>query len=309
MNFLFRTIALRNVFLSSIPAPVRYMLVSTAAFAAMNALVKALPHLPAMELVMFRCGISLCLCLLWLQRERADWRGVNRKLLWARGLFGTTALFTFFITLKTMPLGSAVTIQYLSPVFTAIIGIFWLGERVRAVQWLFFVLSFSGVLLIKGFDVRIKTIPLLIGIASAVASGMAYNVVRTLRRSEHPVVVVLHFQIFGFLCGAAYCLFHWVTPSLSDVLLLLLIGIFTQIGQVNLTKALQGDKVANVSVYNYLGILYALFFGWLFFEEQYTLPALAGVGMVLVGVLLNYLYQTRQLKNHTPESHLTAFDD
>lgn len=85
-----------------------------------------------MEVVFVRCFVSMLLCFTIVFRDKLDWKGSNRKLLLARGMFGTTALYTFFITLREMPLGTAVTIQYLSPVFTTIIAIFLLKEKVKS---------------------------------------------------------------------------------------------------------------------------------------------------------------------------------
>ncbi|MBL7777948.1 MAG: DMT family transporter [Chitinophagales bacterium] len=295
--------------ISGIPIPVRHILISTLSFAIMNVLLKKVTHLPAMEIVMFRCGVSMLLCFAALSNTGVSWIGNNRLLLLARGVFGTTALFTFFYTLDKMPLGSAVTIQYLSPIFTTVIAIFWLQEKVKSIQWLFFAISFLGVVVIKGFDSRIPTTALLVGIASAFASGMAYNVVRTLRGKENTMVVVLHFQLVGFVLGMLFTVFNWRTPTLIDLVYLFFIGVTTQIGQVNLTKALQGEKMANVSVYNYLGVLYAVLFGWLFFDESYSAMALSGIILVLSGVLLNYFYQQWQLRKLVPEETLSGVEE
>jgi drug/metabolite transporter (DMT)-like permease len=87
------------------------MLASTFFFSLMNVCIKQVGHIPEMEVVFFRCFVSLILCLAIVFRDKLDWKGSNRKLLLARGIFGTTALYTFFITLREMPLGTAVTIQ------------------------------------------------------------------------------------------------------------------------------------------------------------------------------------------------------
>ncbi|MCW5907048.1 MAG: DMT family transporter [Chitinophagales bacterium] len=263
---------------------------STFFFALMNVFIKKVGHIPAMEIVFFRCFVSLLLCVALLYKQGVGWRGSNRKLLLARGIFGTIALYTFFITLREMPLGTAVTIQYLSPVFTTIIAIFLLKEYVHNLQWLFFLLSFSGIVFIKGFDSRVSILMLGIGIVSAIASAFAYNMVRSLKEKEHAVVVVLHFQLIGTIAGLFFSIFNWKMPVGWDWFYLLLIGVFTQLGQINLTKALQMEKIANVSILNYLGVVYALLFGYMFFDEHYEPVALVGIALVLCGVVLNYFY-------------------
>jgi drug/metabolite transporter (DMT)-like permease len=273
---------------------VRAMLFSTLAFSLANVLIKKVGHLPAMEIVMFRCLVGVGFCFYGLRKANADWRGSNRKSLLLRGLFGTTALYFFFITLQNIPLASAMTIQYLSPIFTTIIAIFLLKEKVKALQWVFYAIAFSGVLFIERFDARISLFFLVIGIVSAFCSGVAYNLVRSLREREHPLTVVLHFQIVGLIAGFLFTLFEWETPTGLDWLYLFLIGLFSQLGQIFLTKALQKEKAASVAIVNYSGLIYGLFFGWLVFGEVQGFESLTGMILVVCGVVLSVVYSRRQ---------------
>jgi drug/metabolite transporter (DMT)-like permease len=284
------------------------MLLSTLSFAAMNICIKKLDAVPDMEQVFFRCFVSMLLCLYLIQRQKLDWKGSNRALLIARGTFGTIAVYTFFVTLHHLPLGTAVTIQYLSPIFTTVIAIFLLRESVKPLQWLFFILSFAGVLVIKGFDSRVSLLMLAIGIVSALASGFAYNMVRSLKEKEPTMVVVLHFQIIGAITGLAFTFFNWRTPRGAEWFYLIMIGVLTQIGQVNLTKALQLEKIAHVSIFNYLGIIYALIFGFTFFGERYDWFSMLGIILVIAGVLFNFFYQKRASKL-VIEEELTSVEE
>jgi drug/metabolite transporter (DMT)-like permease len=270
------------------------MLLATFAFAVMNVFVKEVNRIPAMEIVFFRCLISGLICGVEVARRRMDWQGNNHTLLIARGTFGTLALFAFFITLQRMPLATAVTIQYLSPIFTALIGVFVLREHVQPRQWLFYGLAFTGVFVLKGFDSRVSTRYLLIGIFSAICSGMAYNLVRRLREREEPIVVVLHFQLVGIAAGLIACMFSWETPSAREWFYLLMCGVLTQIGQVCLTKSLQAERVATVAVLNYIGLVYALVFGVTIFSERYTAQTVLGISLIVAGVLLAVLYGKRK---------------
>jgi drug/metabolite transporter (DMT)-like permease len=193
-----------------------------------------------------------------------------------------------------MPLAPAVTIQYTSPIFTALIAILILKERVRPAQYLFFILSFLGVILIKGFDSHINVWYLLLGLFSALSSAIAYNLVRSLKEKEHPIVVVLHFQLVGTIIGFIGCFFDWKMPQGMDWVYLFLTGILTQLGQTNLTKALQTERVAITSSLNYLGILYAIIFGVLFFNESYTITIITGIALVVAGVVLNIIFGRKE---------------
>lgn len=279
------------------------MFLSTLAFALANVFVKQVSHLPAMEIVFFRCVIASVFCFIGLRRAGADWIGSNRVMLLMRGIIGTTALFLFFVTVQNIPLASAMTIQYLSPIFTTVIAIFWLGEKVKRLQWLFYSMAFAGVLLIEQFDPRISLFYLIIGILSAAGSGMAYNLVRSLKGKEHPLTVVLHFQLVGVLAGFISLFFQWRMPTGWDWLWLLFIGIFSQLGQIFLTNALQKEAVAGVAIVNYTGLIYAISIGWIVFGEAQTLNSIAGMSLVVLGVLLSVLYgrKDRLALNNDPK--------
>jgi drug/metabolite transporter (DMT)-like permease len=281
------------------------MLLATFAFAVMNVFVKQLNHIPAMEIVFFRCLVSAAICFVGISRAGADWKGNNNALLIARGSFGTLALFTFFVTVQNIPLATAVTIAYLSPIFTTLIGVFLLGEHVRKLQWLFYAIAFAGVLVIKGLDAAVPTAFLITGVVSAICAAVAYNLVRRLKEQEHPLVVVLHFQLVGVIAGFVFTLLQWVAPANAwEWFCLLMCGLLTQVGQTCLTKALQSERLAQVSILNYTGLIYALAFGVFIFGEVYTTQTILGIGLVIAGVLLSVLYNERRPLEVIEESEL-----
>jgi drug/metabolite transporter (DMT)-like permease len=265
-----------------------YMLGSTLAFALMQICVKYLPHIPAHELILFRSIVSIVLSVAMLQKLGVPLLGNNKKVLLMRGIFGTTALLLFFYTLQNIPLASAVTLQYLSPIFTALFAAIFLKEKMQIKQWLYFGVSFAGVALIKGFDERISVIFMLTGICSAMFSGMAYTCIRQLKDTEHPVVVVLYFPLVAIPIMSVLSYLNWVTPQGTDWLYLLLMGLFTQIAQILMTKGIQSGVANKMISLKYVGTIYALAIGYLLFGESYGIMSLLGIAMVIAGVILNF---------------------
>jgi drug/metabolite transporter (DMT)-like permease len=281
-----------------------FMLISTAAFSLMQLCVKFLNHLPTHELILFRSAISLVLSLGYLIPKGINPLGNNRKFLLLRGVFGVTALSLFFITLQKLPLASAVTVQYLSPVFTAIIAIFMLGEKIKKIQWLFFGLAFLGVALLKGFDERIPMLYLGLGVLSAFFAGAAYNCIRMVKDTDHPLVVVFYFPMVATPIMLVLSYFEWITPIGWEWAWILLLGIFTQIGQVFMTKALQAEKANLVASLKYLGSVYALGFGYFIFGETYDWISIVGILLILSGVVLNVLTKNwGKEKPHPPKAN------
>lgn len=254
----------------------------------MNIFVKKLGHFPSQQAVFFRVGIALVFMLGLLRARGIPLKGHKPALLIGRGIAGTMALYLYFLSLQYMPLATAVTFQYLSPIFTSVLAIFLLSESMRPIQWIFYGLSFTGVLLIKGNDARIETLPLVIAITSAFFSALAYNLVRMGKGSDHPLVIVTWFMGVSTILTAPFCIHTWVAPSAIDMVYAIAMSAFSLVGQFFLTKALQSNANANiVSSLNYLGILYALAFGWFLFGESYDLTVVMGMIFVVAGVAAN----------------------
>ena len=271
------------------------MLISVGCFAAVNLMVKFLPHLPATELVLFRSLITFLLSYTLLKRKKVNPWGRNKKWLLIRGIAGTTALTMFFYTIQKMPLSAAVTIQYLSPFFTAFIAGLLLGERTRWVQWLFFVISFIGIVVVKGSSAQIPPVLLALGVISSMFSGLAYNSIRKLK-NEEPLVVVMYFPLVAFPIMVVFSFFNWVMPQGMDWMLLIGIGLMTQFAQLYMTKSYQLSEVNTVAPLKYIGVLFALTWDILLFDFIPNVQMYVGILLVIGGVVLNlrFKYQLKQ---------------
>jgi drug/metabolite transporter (DMT)-like permease len=111
-----------------------------------------------------------------------------------------------------MPLASASTIQYLSPVFTVMIATQLNNQKVKRIQWLFFLIGLVGAVLIKGFDPRVKVEWLLVGITSALFAGLAYNSIIKSKGTDHPMTIVMYNPLVAIPIVSIWCYFDWVTP-------------------------------------------------------------------------------------------------
>ncbi|MFY0651876.1 MAG: DMT family transporter [Cyclobacteriaceae bacterium] len=266
-----------------------YMLISAFIFTLMQVCVKYIPQIPPIEIIFFRSIFSLIASVSVLKAVGVSIWGNNKKVLMLRGVSGAIALTTFFILLHQIPLAAASTLQHLSPIFSSIMGIYLLREKVKPYQFLFFFISFCGILVIQGFDARVSVGQALLGIGSAFCTGLAYIFVRKLKNTEHPLVIIFYFPLVTLPLSGLYCLFDWVTPRGWDWLVLLAIGICTQVAQYFMTKSYQTEEIAKVSIINYMGIIYSLAFGFFIFGEYFNFLTYIGMLLVLLGVILNLI--------------------
>jgi drug/metabolite transporter (DMT)-like permease len=96
---------------------VQYMIQATVYYAGMNLCIKYLNHIPAHQIIFIRSVVTFCITFYLIKKQNLNLWGNNKGWLVLRGVAGFAGLFCYVITVQHMPLASAVTIQYLSPVF------------------------------------------------------------------------------------------------------------------------------------------------------------------------------------------------
>ncbi len=271
------------------------MLISTMSFSLMNAIVKYLVHLPAYELVFFRSLGTLLFSTSFLVYHKIPILGNKRKLLLSRAIFGVISMTLFFMSLKYLTMGTAVSLRYIAPIFAAIFAIFMLREKVKLVQWLFFAIAFGGVLVLKGLDKEINTFGLGLIIGAAFFSGLVFVTITKIGKQDHPVVVVNYFMCIATLVGGFLMLFNFVTPKGIEWLLLMLLGVFGYFGQLYMTKAFQSASTNQVAPFKYIEVVFTVTIGFFWFQESYSLWSLLGILMIIGGLVLNALYKRGSL--------------
>ena len=277
-----------------------YMAVATFLFALMTMFVKLVPNIPSLEIIFFRAVISVVICWWGIKRARVPMFGNNKPMLVMRGIAGVIALTLNFYMVHEIPLATASTLTYLAPISTTLIGIWFVKEKVAPLQFLFFGVSFAGTLVIEGFDARVSLFHLGVGIVTSLFMGIAYNCVRKLSTTEHPLVIIFYFPFVCLPITGLWCLLFWVQPEGWQWFHLLMVGITSQIAQYYMTRAYQLAEISTVSIVNYTGIIYAIILGYLMFGEGFNIMTYAGMGLVIAGVILNVAWKQRQKRNPDP---------
>jgi drug/metabolite transporter (DMT)-like permease len=272
---------------------VRHMLVGAFWFSVMSVLVKlAGRRLPSMEIVFFRGLLTLAMSYAIVKRARIERvLGVNRRLLLQRGILGAAALACFLFSLTHLPLAEATLIQYMNPVFAILVAHWWFGERMVRGEWFALVASLIGVVLITrpaflfgGAASGIHPGHALIALMGGAFSGSAYATIRQMPK-ERPEVVVLYLPLMSVPMSLPFIASNWHAPTWDEWLLLIGIGIATQLAQTSMTKGLQVEKTARATMVGYVQIIFAGAWGALLFKEAITLWTITGALIVLAGML------------------------
>lgn len=255
--------------------------------------VKILSHFPVEQVVFVRALGILIFSLPLMSYMKIPPLGVDRKNLFLRGALGTVAIFCYFTTLQSLPLPTAVVLAQLAPFFAVFFAGFLLQERSSIVVYILFLLALFGVYLIKGPSLEVSLVYVL-GVVGAAFAALAYNFVRSLRETDHPLVVLSWFQ-FVLLPVASMALIvrGGVYPKASDVQPIILIALFSFLAQVCLTLAYQKAVMSKSSSVNFLSIPLSVVVAFFFFDEELSRLQFIGVGIVFTAVVLNTVFRAK----------------
>jgi drug/metabolite transporter (DMT)-like permease len=280
--------------------PVLAMVASALSFSLMGVCVKQVgSRIPAAEVVLVRALVSVVLSWLLVRRAGISPWGQRRGLLVLRGAIGSVALLCVYIALTELPLASATVLQYLYPTFTALLAWLVLGEPIGRRVLLAVLVGWTGVLLVArpgqllgaaGSLAGATTLAgpaVLIAVAGAFCTALAYVSVRSLARSEHPLVIVFYFPLVAVPLSLPLVLLNPVWPTPVELLWLLGVGVFTQLGQVFLTSSLVALPAARATAISYVQVAFAGIWGWLLFGELVDGWTVAGAALVLAATLIS----------------------
>jgi drug/metabolite transporter (DMT)-like permease len=280
------------------PAALRLVL-SSALFAMMALLAKVVSrHIPGPQAasVRFATGV-VATGVLW-SAGRIHIRPRRWGWLVARGVFGGTAVLCYFSSMQRISVGEATLLNYTQPIFTMLCAWMLLGERPPRTALAALPLTLLGIILIVGIRIRDlhASVGQLLGLSSAVLSGVAVTSIRAARRetadgqpAETAWSVFFSFTALGLLVTLPTVLppfGHWVTPTAGEWGLLLGVGASSVVAQVIMTEALQHVRVGTAGIISQLTAVFAIGAGAALLGDAVSPGFLAGAALTLGGVAL-----------------------
>jgi len=253
-------------------------------FSVMNALVKAVAdEIPTGEIVFFRSSIGCLLIWLLMYHHGVKFSHQDRPLLVLRGTMGGLYLVCYFYSIAHLSLADASMLAYLSPFFSILLSLLVLRERISASTafWLTLVVI-GAILLIRPWHFSAYTLASLVGVMSAVFAAIAYLSVNKLSKRHHSYEIVFYFLFIATLISIPMIWNDFVWPSATQFAMLIAIALVSLLGQIVLTQAFSSDNLIVVSVVRYIGIVFNIAWGWLFWDEIPLLLSLLGCLLVVV---------------------------
>ena len=266
----------------------------------MDAIVKWSDTYPVGQVLFFRGFCGMIPIFFLIPRERYfDFYKTSRPFLhFKRCLAGLIAIVAIFIALRKLPLATVVSISFAAPIFTTIFSIFLLKEKVGFYRWLAVFVGFIGIIIISEPGYSSLNINYLYPIVFCLGLSYVAIAIRQLSSTEPVWLIGLYFSFSIMIIS--FFTFHqgWIIPNLLDLFLLSMVGILGGLANLWLTQSYKYSDVSLVTPIKYLALVFAILFGYIFWEEIPTIKTLMGAFLVIMSSVIIFrreIYHNKQV--------------
>lgn len=198
-----------------------------------------------------------------------------------RAILGSLSLMTTFAAFSLMPMAETTVLLFTASLFIPVLGVFFLGEKVGPYRWAAVAVGFMGVVVMAVPTGHISALGVSVAMAAALMHATLQIVLRYLGRFERPETITFYFLVIGTLITALPLPLVAVTPTISEVPLLFGVGLSGALAQWLISTAFRNAPAAVVTVFNYTGIVWSTFFGWLIWNDFPVPVVLLGAAIVI----------------------------
>lgn len=268
-----------------------WMLVAALGFAIMGALVKVgAAKFSNAELVFYRSIFGLVAIYATIFVNKLPLKTpVLRKHL-SRSLVGFGSLALFFYAISHLPLATAITLNYTSPLFLATFMPFMLHEKPRKLLYATIFIGFIGILLVlQPTFSKDDALAGALGLASGVGAALAYIFVKQLGNLHEPDWrTVFYFTLVSSIGAGLWMLFDdFARINWHDLPVLIGLGVSATIAQLAMTRAYSTGKTLVVASLAYTTIVLASFFGIIFWHERLTFLEWIGIALIILSGIIS----------------------
>lgn len=265
-------------------------------FALMAVLVKIIPNASSYQTTFFRftVGVAIVGILSLFGIIRLNFN--DKKGLFWRGFVGGIAVYLFYLAILKLGVGKGSVYIYSYPIFATLFSMVILKEKVEKVKFVIVFISFVGLILLSvgGGIHSLSGVGFyeLVAIAGSVTTGLAVVFVKKLHDSDNSYAIFFSQCIVGFWM---FLLPSGATQSkgdLTEILLLVAVGVVATIGQLFMTEGYRYVNVATGSLLQSLVPVFNLLSGWLIFQERLTTVETFGALIIVLScfvlVIINF---------------------
>ncbi len=213
-----------------------------------------------------------------------------------RSCSGMISMLAFFYAISKMNLSVVTSLSFTAPLFTAVLAYFLFKEKLGKNRLIGLIMGFVGVLIVvrpgfEGFN------PLsLIVIFSAVFWAISGIVIKTLLKTEKPIVITFYMTIFMTIFSAPVAFSYWGNPSSEDMMWVFGIAVTSNILQYTLAKSLSLVDITFTLPFDFSRLIYTSVIAYFAFGEVLDIPAAIGAVIIILSAIFTAYKESRTRK-------------
>lgn len=280
-------------------AGIIFVTLSVILFSFMTVLVKelTLSGIPSFQVTFFRflVGFLSVMTLLFAGKKRI--KPKSYPWLLARAFANTVAVLIFFSAIDYCGAAKGTVYNLMYPVFVALFSPLVLKEEMSARKLFLVLLGFLGTFLVSGVSFGGVARADLIGLASGVSAGIAIVSLRRVRMTDESFTILFFLMTIGVVVTGILVIPVFVKPTVRQLALLILMGLFSFGGQYTLTYGFRYVSAVAGAVLSSTRIFVASLFAFLFLNEVMTVVALIGGLLIFLSVVFLSLIESKEGSN------------
>jgi drug/metabolite transporter (DMT)-like permease len=211
-----------------------------------------------------------------------------------RDITGVLSYYLYFVAIRFLNLTDATTLNYTAPFFVPIVWWIWMREKIDKHVWWSIVVGFIGVAIILNPSRQIFQEGFVFGLFAGLASAVAFAALRILNLKKEPMSRTLfYYFLVGTILTAPFAWIFWISPTDSEWMRMIAVGLATIIAQMLLTIAYRYGTASYLSPLGYATIIYAGISSWIFFDVEPTFRSLLGTLLIIAGGVLTFVLKKK----------------
>jgi len=255
---------------TSIPIGLSFALFGFAIYSTHDAVVKSLQDYHVFQIVFFAMLFSYVPFSIAriVENKPQSMSPANPALLITRAILHVGALCFGFYAFSVLPMVQAYVILFCTPLIISVLAIFFLGEKIALARWAAIATGLAGVIVVLRPSVDTIQIGHLAALAAAFCSGATAVISRKISASENMATMILFPLLATIIVSGSALYFVYKPMPLNDMALMFLVGALGLLGQYSVLTGFKMAPAAYVGPMQYSQIVWAILFGYIFFNES-----------------------------------------
>ena len=245
------------------------------------------------QILAFRSLVALLITILLV--SHVGWDVVNTgriKFHLLRNLFNFGGQFCWFLGISLLPLAVVFALEYTTPVWTAVLAVFFLRERLHRGRIFAVFCGIIGVLIILRPGLGIINLASFIVIGAAFCYAVSYIATKSMTKTEKPLAILFYMNLIQLPLGLVPSYFSWTTPELFDVPWILIVGMGGFFSHYCLTRSFEVADTLTVIPLDYARLPVIGILGYFLYNEELLVTLFLGALIIVIGNYYNLRYET-----------------